>query len=83
MEDLVRSATQQEMGLGLQRMEYQRELGVGEILHFVDDDEIVAGLGLCAPSVRDEVEIEELGLFQPRPICLDRSCTAVRASPAG
>ena len=72
MHDLMRIAAQQEMILGFQRIEDQRELGVGEILHFVDDDEIVAGLGFRAPGVRDEVEIEELRLFQPRPIFLEQ-----------
>ena len=68
MHDLVRIAAKQEMILGFERIEDQRELGVGEILHFVDDDEIVARLGLRAPGVRDEVEIDEPFLFQPGPV---------------
>ena len=45
------------MMLGLQRIEDQRELGVGEILHLVYDDEIVTRLRLDAPRVRDEVQV--------------------------
>ena len=71
MHDLVRIAAQQEMMPGLQRIEDQRELGVGEILHLVDDDEIVARLGPGAPCVRDEVQVEELLLFQPGPVFLE------------
>ena len=72
MHDLVRIAAKQEMILGLERIEDQRELGVGEILHFVDDDEIVARLGLRAPRVRDEVEIDEPFLFQPGPVFFEQ-----------
>ena len=72
MHDLVRIAAKQEMILGVERIEDQRELGVGEILHFVDDDEIVARLGLRAPGVRDEVEIDELLLFQPGPVFFEQ-----------
>ena len=72
MHDLVRIAAKQEMILGFERIEDQRELGVGEILHFVDDDEIVARLGLRAPGVRDEVEIDEPLLFQPGPVFFEQ-----------
>jgi hypothetical protein len=51
MDDLMRVAAQQEMILGFERIEDQRELGVSEILHFVDDDEIVARLGFRAPRL--------------------------------
>jgi hypothetical protein len=60
------------MILGFQRIEDQRELGVGEILHFVDDDEIVARLSLGAPGVRDEVEIDKPLLFQPGPVFFEQ-----------
>ena len=83
MHDLVRIAAQQEMMLGLQRIEDQRELGVGEILHFVDDDEIVTRLGLGAPGVRDEVQVDSFSSFSQARYFSKSSCTAARASPAG
>ena len=58
--------------MAVERIEDQRELGVGEILHFVDDDEIVARLDLRAPGVRDEVEIDEPLLFQPGPVFFEQ-----------
>ena len=64
--DLIGIAAQQEMIFCLQRIEDQREFGIGEILHFVDDDEIVTRLRLRPPGVRDEVEIEQLFLLQPQ-----------------
>src|ERR1700748_3720670 len=71
MHDLVRIAAQQEMMSRLQRIEDQRELGVGEILHLVDDDKIVTRLGLGEPSVRDEIQVEELLLLEPDPILFE------------
>jgi len=72
MHDLVRISAKQEMILGVERIEDQRQLGVGEILHLVDDDEIVARLGLRAPGVRDQVEIDEPLLLQPGPVFFEQ-----------
>ncbi len=50
----------------------QRKLGACEVLHFVHDDEIVVRFGLRAPAVRDDIQIEELGVLQPSQILLEQ-----------
>ena len=53
-------------------IENQRKLGIGEVLHFVDDDEIVERFRLGAPAVGDEIQIEQLGVLQPSDVLFEK-----------
>ncbi len=65
MHDLVGIAAQQEVAGLLQRLEYQRQLDTRDVLHFVDDHEVVAWRGQRLPFVRDQVEVEQFGFGEP------------------
>ena len=54
----------------LQGREHQRELHIGEILHLVDDDKIVARARTTTPCMRDEVRIVKLHFRKPAEIAL-------------
>jgi hypothetical protein len=77
MDDLVRIAAEQKMTRPLQRLEDQRQLHGGDVLHFVDDHEVVARRGQCLPLLGDEIEIKEPGLAQPGAILLEQVVDAL------
>jgi hypothetical protein len=65
MHDLVRIAAEQEVARLLQRPEDQRQLHGGDVLHLVDDHEVVARRRQRLPVLGDEIEVVELRLGQP------------------
>ena len=72
MHDLVRIAAQQEVAGLLQRRQHQVELRRGEVLHLVDDDEVVARRRQGARGLRDQAEVEQAGLGQPGAVLVEQ-----------
>ena len=69
--DLVRIAAQQELPGALEAGQHQRQLHWCEILHLVDDDEVIHRPGPGQPGVRDQVQVEQPRLRQPLPIAAE------------
>ena len=78
--DLVGVPAQQELPWRLQASQHQRELHTGQVLHLVDHNEVVTGLGQGPPVVRNQVEVEQPGIDQPLPVAAEQ---AVRGLPRG
>ena len=72
MHDLVGVAAQQELAGRLQAGQHQGQLHGGEVLHLVDDDEVVGGLRQRPPLVGDQVQVEQAGLGQPLPVAAEQ-----------
>ena len=45
---------------------------IGEVLHLVDQDEVIARLALLTPGVGDEIDVEQPRLFQPGDVFLEQ-----------
>jgi len=75
--NLVAVAAQDELARLLQQRQHQRQLHRGEVLHLVDDDEVVNGPGWCSnlgtPGLSDEVAVVKLGLLQPAEVPLEQA----------
>lgn len=68
--DLVRIPAEHEAAGGLQCPQHEEELRRREILHFVDDHEVVAGLSEREPVLGEKTQIVEPGPGEPGAITL-------------
>ena len=65
MHDLVCITRQHERPAVLAASEQERELGVGKVLHLIDDDGLVGRLHERGVTVREEIGVVELRLLEP------------------
>jgi hypothetical protein len=65
VDDLVCVARDDELPRYLERPEHERKLHVGEVLHFVDRDEVVDWLHLRQPGMGDEVRLVQVLRDEP------------------
>ena len=76
VDDLMTVAAQDEVTGLLQQCQHQRQLHQREVLHLVDDHEVVHrarnGSDLRAPSVRDQVAVEQPRLIEPAAVALEK-----------
>ena len=66
--DLVRIAAQQELPGLLQAGQNQRQLHIGQVLHFVDHHKVVQRLRQGAPFVSHQIQVELTALCEPTPV---------------
>jgi len=77
VDDLIGIAAEQEVAGLAQGLERQGKLGVGEVLHLVDNKEVVARLGRLGPGVGDKARVVKAGLGEPGPVLLEQVIESV------
>ena len=72
MDDLVGIAAEQKVAGSLQGLQHQRELHRGDVLHLVNHHEVVTRRSYRVPFLGDQVQVEELRVFQPGTVLLEQ-----------
>ena len=65
VDNLIGVATQHELAGAFERVQHQRKLRIGQVLHLIDDDKVVGRLCQRLPGVCHQVGVKQLVVGQP------------------